>query len=199
MYVDKKLSGVKAVQTLSRLNRMSAGKDDTFVLDFANETDDILASFQPYYELTTVDSSTDPNHLYDLKNELEKAQIIWQTEVDNFCNVYFKSRKKLSESEQKKLYAFVNPACDRFKTLPETTTIEASEAASQENFKHALQSFTRLYSFLSQIMPSPIWIWKSYLRMESSCSKHCLRTAKTDFSLVMKFHWNTIVCSISVR
>ncbi|WP_159477835.1 type I restriction endonuclease subunit R [Dyadobacter sp. 3J3] len=153
MYVDKKLSGVKAVQTLSRLNRMAAGKDDTFVLDFANETDDILASFQPYYELTTVDSATDPNHLYDLKNELEKAQIIWQTEVDNFCNVFFKSRKKLSESEQKKLYAFVNPACDRFKALPETATIENSEAASQENFKHALQSFTRLYSFLSQIMP----------------------------------------------
>jgi type I restriction enzyme R subunit len=153
MYVDKKLSGVKAVQTLSRLNRMSAGKDDTFVLDFANETDDILASFQPYYELTTVDITTDPNHLYDLKNELEKAQIIWQTEVDNFCNVYFKSRKKLSESEQKKLYAFVNPACDRFKALPETTTTELSETASQENFKHALQSYTRLYSFLSQIMP----------------------------------------------
>lgn len=153
MYVDKKLSGVKAVQTLSRLNRMSAGKEDTFVLDFANETDDILASFQPYYELTTVDSTTDPNHLYDLKNELEKAQVIWQTEVDNFCNVYFKSRKKLSESEQKKLYAFVNPACDRFKALPETTTIEGSETVSQENFKHALQSFTRLYSFLSQIMP----------------------------------------------
>ncbi|WP_149244270.1 type I restriction endonuclease subunit R [Dyadobacter sp. 32] len=153
MYVDKKLSGVKAVQTLSRLNRMSAGKEDTFVLDFANETDDILASFQPYYELTTVDSTTDPNHLYDLKNELEKAQVIWQTEVDNFCNVYFKSRKKLSESEQKKLYAFVNPACDRFKALPETTTIEGAETASQENFKHALQSFTRLYSFLSQIMP----------------------------------------------
>jgi len=153
IYVDKKLSGVKAVQILSRLNRMSAGKDDTFVLDFANETDDILASFQPYYELTTVDTTTDPNQLYDLKNELEKSQVIWQTEIDNFCNVYFKSRKKLSEGEQKKLYAFVNLACDRFKALPETITTELSETASQEDFKHALQSFTRLYFFLSQIMP----------------------------------------------
>ncbi len=153
MYVDKKLSGVKAVQTLSRLNRMSTGKDDTFVLDFANETDDILASFQPYYELTTVDTTTDPNHLYDLKNELEKAQIIWQTEIENFCNIYFKSRKKLSESDQKKLNAFVDPAVDRFKALPETTTTALGEVSSQENFKHALQSFTRLYSFLSQIMP----------------------------------------------
>jgi type I restriction enzyme, R subunit len=153
MYVDKKLSGVKTVQTLSRLNRMAPGKDDTFVLDFANETEEILASFQPYYELTTVDSSTDPNHLYDLKHEIEKAQVIWQTEVDNFCNVYFKSIKRLSVGEQKKLYAFVAPAVDRYKALPETTTLEAGEAASQDNFKNALQSFTRLYSFLSQIMP----------------------------------------------
>ncbi|MEY8860104.1 type I restriction endonuclease subunit R, partial [Tenacibaculum singaporense] len=93
MYVDKKLSGVKCVQTLSRLNRMYAGKEDTFILDFANDTDDILASFQPYYELTTIESNTDPNQLYDLKSEIEKGQIIWESEVDNFCNVYFKSTK----------------------------------------------------------------------------------------------------------
>ncbi|MEY8860189.1 type I restriction endonuclease subunit R, partial [Tenacibaculum singaporense] len=73
MYVDKKLSGVKCVQTLSRLNRMQAGKEDTFILDFANDTDDILASFQPYYELTTIESNTDPNQLYDLKSEIEKG------------------------------------------------------------------------------------------------------------------------------
>jgi type I restriction enzyme R subunit len=65
MYVDKKLSGVKAVQTLSRLNRMCAGKKDTFVLDFANDTESILESFQPYYELTSIKENSDPNHLYD--------------------------------------------------------------------------------------------------------------------------------------
>jgi type I restriction enzyme R subunit len=75
MYVDKKLSGVKAVQTLSRLNRMCAGKEDTFVLDFANDTQDILDSFQPYYELTSITENSDPNHLYDLKAELEKANV----------------------------------------------------------------------------------------------------------------------------
>lgn len=94
MYVDKKLSGVKAVQTLSRLNRMCYGKEDTFILDFVNDTEDIRNSFQPYYELTTIEESTDPNHLYDLKGEIEKAQVIWQTEVDNFCNVFYKSAKK---------------------------------------------------------------------------------------------------------
>jgi type I restriction enzyme, R subunit len=154
MYVDKKLSGVKCVQTLSRLNRMCAGKEDTFVLDFTNETEAILESFQPYYKLTTVENTTDPNHLYDLKAEIEKAQIIWQSEVDNFCNVFFKSIKALSVKEQGKLNAFIDPAVERFKQLPEETTQgDVINAISQENFKHALQSFTRLYSFLTQIMP----------------------------------------------
>lgn len=154
MYVDKKLSGVKCVQTLSRLNRMHAGKEDTFVLDFANDTEDILASFQPYYELTTVETTTDPNHLYDLKAEIDKAQIIWTSEVDNFCNVFFKSMKALSVKEQGKLNAFIDPAVERFKQLPEETTLgDIVNEISQENFKHALQSFTRLYSFLTQIMP----------------------------------------------
>src|SRR5690606_35006382 len=79
MYVDKKLSGVKCVQTLSRLNRMHPGKEDTFILDFANDTQDILDSFQPFYELTSIKEITDPNHLYDLKNEIEKGQIIWDS------------------------------------------------------------------------------------------------------------------------
>ena len=91
MYVDKKLSGVKAVQTLSRLNRMCKGKEDTFVLDFVNDTDEILNSFQPYYELTSIQENSDPNHLYDLKAEIEKANVIWESEVNNLCNVFFKS------------------------------------------------------------------------------------------------------------
>ncbi|MDB5287341.1 MAG: restriction endonuclease subunit [Mucilaginibacter sp.] len=155
MYVDKKLSGVKAVQTLSRLNRMCAGKDDTFVLDFANETEDILNSFQPYYELTTVETTTDPNHLYDLETEIKKARIIWDTEVDNFCNVYFKSAKTLSVSEQGKLNAYIDPAVDRYKQLPieNTKNDVINTESTQEGFKNSLQSFVRLYSFLTQVMP----------------------------------------------
>lgn len=165
MYVDKKLSGVKAVQTLSRLNRMSPGKEDTFVLDFVNDTQDILDSFQPYYESTTVETTTDPNHLYDLETEIKKAQVIWDTEVDNFCNVYFKSAKAFSATEQKKLYAYMGPAVDRFKQLP----IENSSAdplatqSTQEGFKNSVQSFVRLYSFLTQIMPfSDVGLEKLY-------------------------------------
>lgn len=103
MYVDKKLSGVKAVQTLSRLNRTASGKEDTFVLDFVNNRETILASFQPYYEVTTVEETTDPNHLYDLKTEIEKSQIIWQTDIDKFNEVYFSNAKAFNVKGQAKL------------------------------------------------------------------------------------------------
>lgn len=155
MYVDKKLSGVKAVQTLSRLNRMNAGKEDTFVLDFANETDDILQSFQPYYELTSIKENSDPNYLYDLKSEIEKANIIWESEVTNFCNVFFRSSKTLSVSEQGKLNAYIDPAVQRFKLLPieDSKDDVLGNETTQESFKNTLQSFNRTYSFLTQIMP----------------------------------------------
>lgn len=155
MYVDKKLAGVKCVQTLSRLNRTTAGKEDTFILDFVNETEDILEAFQPYYELTTIESTTDPNHLYDLKQTLEQAQVIRHSEIDNFCNIYFKSAKVLSPQAQAKLNSWLDPAVERYKQLPEVppTGDTIVHSHSQENFKHTLKTFTRLYAFLSQIMP----------------------------------------------
>jgi type I restriction enzyme, R subunit len=149
MYVDKKLSGVKAVQTLSRLNRKCRGKEDTFVLDFTNDPEDIKDSFQPYYEITTIEENTDPNLLYDQKNRIEEEQVIWKSEVDNFSNIFFDP--KFNAANQAKLNAFLDPAVDRFKTLPKDTTIEGQ--VSQDDFKHLLISFTRLYSFLSQIVP----------------------------------------------
>jgi type I restriction enzyme R subunit len=155
MYVDKKLSGVKAVQTLSRLNRMYAGKEDTFVLDFANDTEAILESFQPYYELTSIKENSDPNHLYDLKAQIDNSKIIWETEVDNFCNVFFKSAKSLSVSEQGKLNAYVDPAVERFKALPKEASKDnvIGTEVTQEDLKNTLQVFNRTYSFLTQIMP----------------------------------------------
>jgi len=144
MYVDKPLSGVKAVQTLSRLNRMHSGKDDTFILDFVNDRETILNSFQPYYELTTVDENTDPNHLYDLKAKLDEKQIYWQSEIDNFANIYFKSKEQLSVKDQAKLYALLDPAVDRYKDLNED---------DQDEFKKMIRTWDNLYSFLSQIIP----------------------------------------------
>ncbi len=149
MYVDKKLSGVKAVQTLSRLNRTCPGKKDTFVLDFVNEAEDIKLSFQPYYEQTILETTTDPNHLYDLKTNIENTGVIWQSEVDSFASVYFQPEFKVIN--QARLNAYLDPAVERFKELPEETTLQGS--MSKDDFENALTSFSRLYSFLSQIMP----------------------------------------------
>ncbi len=143
MYVDKKLSGVKAVQALSRLNRIYPGKEDTFVLDFANDRQTIIDSFQPYYEMTMMSETTDPNHLYDLKGKTDAAQIYFQSEVDAFSKIFYKPGSA-SVRDQGKLYAFIDPAVDRFRVLDEE---------KQDEFKKALTSFTRIYSFLSQIMP----------------------------------------------
>ena len=143
MYVDKKLSGVKAVQTLSRLNRTHPGKEDTFVLDFANDRETIVESFQPYYELTTMNEKTDPNHLYDLRGNLDKAEVYYQSEVDAFAKVFYKTGNT-SVKDQGKMYAFIDPAVDRFKQLQEEP---------QDEFKKGMTAFVRLYSFLSQIMP----------------------------------------------
>ncbi len=146
MYVDKKLSGVKAVQTLSRLNRMHPGKEDTFVLDFVNDRETILDSFQPYYEITSVTEETDINHLYDLKARLDEFQVYWTQEIEAFANVYFDPKTKLSNPKQQKLlYAFTDPAVDRFKAI--------AEEEKQDEFKKSLRSWTNLYAFLSQIMP----------------------------------------------
>ena len=146
MYVDKKLSGVKAVQTLSRLNRTCAGKEDTFVLDFVNDRETIFASFQPYYEITTVTEETDINHLYDLKARLDEFQIYWEKEIEEFANVYFNPETKLNNPKQQKyLYSFTDPAVDRFK--------EIEEEEKQDEFKKGLRTWTNLYAFLAQIMP----------------------------------------------
>ena len=146
MYVDKILSGVKAVQTLSRLNRTCAGKEDTFVLDFVNDRETIFASFQPYYEITTVTEETDINHLYDLKARLDEFQVYWETEIDAFANVYFNPETKLNNPKQQKyLYSFTDSAVDRFK--------EIAEEEKQDEFKKGLRTWTNLYAFLAQIMP----------------------------------------------
>lgn len=145
MYVDKKLSGVKAVQTLSRLNRTSPGKEDTFILDFANDRETIVDSFQPYYELAIMNETTDPNHLYDLKGKLDASEVYHQSEVNNFAKAFYQPNNISNAREQGKLYSSIGPAVDRFKHL--------KDEDAKEEFKNSLTSFVRLYSFLSQIMP----------------------------------------------
>ncbi len=145
MYVDKKLSGVKAVQTLSRLNRTCPGKESTFVLDFANDLETILDSFQPYYEATGLRESPDPNLLYDQQARLAQLDIIRPEEVDALAQVYFKSARALTPTDQSKLYGFLEPAVQRYNYIVNEET--------KDDFKHTLTSFVRLYAYLAQVMP----------------------------------------------
>jgi len=150
MYVDKRLSGIQAVQTLSRLNRMAPGKEATFVLDFVNERDDILASFQDYYETTTTADEVDPQRLYDLQHELVEAQVFTESEVNGFAEVFYQLPDKVNPSAHAKLNGWLDPAVDRFKALGETDE-ERSEL--QEAFRGRLVAYKNLYGFLSQVVP----------------------------------------------
>ena len=143
MFIDKKLSGVKAVQTLSRLNRTCKDKFDTFVLDFANTKEEIFSSFRPYFEESSVSDVTDPNLVYDLKNKLDDFSIYRDTEIENFAKVFFKPIDKQYPEDHSILYQAVNPAVDRFKQKP----IE-----EQREFKGTLKSFVRFYTFISQVV-----------------------------------------------
>lgn len=144
MYVDKRLSGVQAVQTLSRLNRTAPGKEDTFVLDFVNDVEEIRGSFQPYYEQTTVAESANPQQLYELQHRLESMQVFWAAEVEAFCKVFYSPRAKQTVHDHAELNRQTTPAVDRFKQLGEE---------QQEQFRDALSGYISLYGLLSQIMP----------------------------------------------
>jgi type I restriction enzyme R subunit len=138
MYVDKKLGGVHAVQTLSRLNRVHPGKAETVVLDFSNEADEIQKAFQPYYEKTLLSEATDPNLLYDLQRQLLDFHIYTEEDVRAFAKLYFAPR-----TTQDQLYAELRPVVDRFADLSEDEHADC---------RGKLTDYVRLYAFLSQIM-----------------------------------------------
>ncbi|GAA1495327.1 type I restriction endonuclease subunit R [Paeniglutamicibacter kerguelensis] len=147
MYVDKKLSGVSAVQTLSRLNRIAVGKDQTFVLDFVNEPDEILASFQPYFREAALEGVSDPNVVHDLQAKLDAAQIYLESEVDGLAKSY------VLEEGNNALSGWVAPAKSRFNTRY-NAAVAAEDKTSQDEldlFRKDLGSFIRAYDFLSQI------------------------------------------------
>ncbi|MFQ8977745.1 MAG: hypothetical protein ACLR5T_01735 [Veillonella sp.] len=116
MFVDKKLSGVKAVQTLSRLNRTMKGKQDTFVLDFVNSEDDILSSFAPFYQETKLDKETDPNTLYDVKSTLDKFNVYEVHDIEEFGELFYQSKNQ-TMGDLGKLQSYIMPAIKRFESL----------------------------------------------------------------------------------
>ena len=144
MYVDKKLSNIQAVQTLSRLNRTCAGKEDTFVLDFRNKPEEIYKAFKPFYEFTPVDDLVDAQHLYRLQHQIDEAGIVFEEEINEFCKVYFLPRRKETVHDHAKMNGILDQAVERYKNL---------EEHQQEELKGIFVNFRNLYGFLSQVIP----------------------------------------------
>lgn len=177
MFVDKKLSGIQAVQTLSRLNRTCKGKEDTFVLDFANTAEEIKEAFQPYYEVTNLGEETDLNLVFDLKSRLESHQVIWKDDVEAFCEGFF------SGKDPGVLHKYTDPAVERFRSLP---------SEEQETFRSTLSTFVRIYSFVTQIAPFqsvPMHKFYTYGRMLSRKLPHRGKVAlELDDEVAMEYY-----------
>ena len=139
MYVDKKLGGVQCVQTLSRLNRTTSGKTQTFTLDFTNKTEDIQESFQRFYQSTILDGETDPNRLYDTQREVYDYHLYTQVDVNRFCEVFYDP-----DRDEGGLHPILDSAVDKFKSIDDTET--------REECRSKIQSYIRLYGYLSQIV-----------------------------------------------
>ncbi len=144
MYVDRKLTGLQAVQTLSRLNRTCAGKEDTFILDFRNTPEEIYLAFKPYYEDTPTEPLTDAQHLYRLQHQIEETGLIFEEEVKAFCAVYFGGGRKESFKDHAAMNGILDQAVERFKSRDEE---------KREEVKTLLVNFRNMYGFLSQVIP----------------------------------------------
>jgi len=163
MYVDRRLAGIQAVQTLSRLNRAHPGKDTTYILDFVNSSDDILTAFQTYYETAELESATDPNAIFDLRAKLDGAGHYDDFDVERVVKVELNPKAKQAE-----LIAALEPVADRLlkafngakqaraTALATGNSQAAADAldhmAALDLFKGDMGAFLRLYSFLSQII-----------------------------------------------
>ncbi len=147
MYVDKRLDGIQAVQTLSRLNRTHPLKEDTFVLDFVNDPDDISDAFKVYFDGATLGEEVEPERLYEIKAELDAADIYRNDEVEEFKKIFFASRKKQSAGDHKAMNAILDKASNRFEALQKENEEEA------ELWRGKLHAFRNLYAFLSQVIP----------------------------------------------
>jgi len=147
MYVDKRLSGIQAVQTLSRLNRTHPLKEETFILDFVNDPEEIQAAFKTYYEGAEIGDEVDPAHLYRLQADLEFADIYTKEDIDRFCSIYFKPKQKQSVADHEAMNAALDLPVSRFITYQKAKEEEA------ELWRSNITAFRNLYGFLSQIIP----------------------------------------------
>ena len=141
MYVDKRLAGIQAVQTLSRLNRTHPVKEDTFVLDFVNDPDEIQEAFKVYFDGATMGEEVEPERLYEIKAELDESGIYWNDEIEEYCHIFFAPRQRQSAGDHKAMNAVLDKASNRFKELQESNEEEAELWRG------------KLSAFLSQVIP----------------------------------------------
>jgi type I restriction enzyme R subunit len=144
MYVVKRLSGVQAVQTLSRLNRIAPGKSRTFVLDFINQEDDIYRAFKPYYETTPIGENADPHRLSELQHRLLEWTIFTAADVSAFAAIWYRPKRDHSARDHQAMHAVLDAVVQRF---------QAREDEDREQFRGQLTAYRNLYAFLSQIIP----------------------------------------------
>lgn len=142
MYVDRKLAGLQAVQTLSRLNRTRPDKDQTYILDFQNTIEDIQDAFRPYFEVTALEANSDPNLVYDLEGRLFKFAYLDKDEIERFAATYYKG--PLDGNDRARLEGLVRQAVARFEA--------DDDEGRQEEFRQLLRSYMRFYSFIAQVM-----------------------------------------------
>lgn len=147
MYVDKRLAGIQAVQTLSRLNRIHPLKEDTFVLDFVNDREEIRQAFKTYYEGAEIGEEVEPVRMYEIKGELDASGIYLTEEVERFCEIYFKPKQRQSPADHKEMNAALDPAVDRF------SAFQAENGDEADLWRRKVQAFRNLYGFLSQVIP----------------------------------------------
>ena len=142
MYVDKKLAGLQAVQTLARLNRMYTNKDRTFVLDFQNSMDDVKEAFSPFFEVTELEERTDLNQVYDLETRISGSHYILKDEVERFAEQFYKGQ--LTTQDRLQLEGLVKQAVMRFEM--------DEDEPQREEFRQILKSFLRFYAFVAQVV-----------------------------------------------
>jgi len=147
MFVDKRLAGIQAVQTLSRLNRMHPLKEDTFVLDFVNDREEIREAFKTYYEGAVIGEEADPNQMYCIKTELDKQGVYSPTDVERFSDIFFKAKKKPSAADHQAINAILDTVVQNFSKL------QSESEEESELVRGKFNAFRNLYSFLSQVIP----------------------------------------------
>jgi len=147
MFVDKRLAGIQAVQTLSRLNRIHPLKEDTFVLDFVNDREEIREAFKVYYEGAEMGEQVDPARMYAIKSELDASGIYLHEETERFCAVYFMPKQRQSAMDHQAMNAALDPAVSRF------TVRQKDNEEDTELWRGKVQAFLNLYGFLSQVIP----------------------------------------------